>query len=317
MTDSQDHRSDGDYRWTASTSSPYPDAPVVDVGSVEAPPADTVFDDYAPPADLPPWYEDDYYDEDEWDRLPRRTSTAFRVVAFTAVLLVALLVAYSYVKGWIDDQLDPPGDPGSELVIEIPQGTTTNDIARILADEGVVANGTVFRYYLRFKDAPDFQAGVYTFRENSAVWDVRDVLETGPATAPDTRTFITVPEGLTIAEMREVLLGQLPLFDRAELDAALAAPVRPRTLGEDRLFLSYEGVFYPETYDVDRHRDRSGEPASRAGGYTVRRVDHRLAHRGGGQSRRGPSQDRAGHLQPDRERHAAGDRRDRGVRARW
>ena len=113
------------------------------------------------------------------------------------------LTTYSFVKGWVDNQLNPPGEPGIEVTIEIPQGATSDDIARILADNDVVANATVFRYYLRFKSTSDFQAGIYTFQVNSSVWDVKDNLLAGPLEIPDDRFFVTIPEGLTLIEMQE------------------------------------------------------------------------------------------------------------------
>ena len=53
---------------------------------------------------------------------PRRTNTAIRFGIFIGVLLVLSLVTYSFIKGWIDDQLDPPGEPGIAITVEIPQG---------------------------------------------------------------------------------------------------------------------------------------------------------------------------------------------------
>ncbi|GIS55767.1 MAG: hypothetical protein Ct9H90mP30_4520 [Actinomycetota bacterium] len=40
------------------------------------------------PQDLPPWYEDEYYDDRDWERLPRRTSTAIRFGIFIGILLI-------------------------------------------------------------------------------------------------------------------------------------------------------------------------------------------------------------------------------------
>ena len=54
------------------------------------PPAVSQFDpavDFEPPDDLPPWYEDEYYDDRDWERLPRGTSTIFRVMLFLAGFL--------------------------------------------------------------------------------------------------------------------------------------------------------------------------------------------------------------------------------------
>ncbi|GIS39015.1 MAG: hypothetical protein Ct9H90mP11_03350 [Acidimicrobiales bacterium] len=73
------------------------------------------------PQDLPPWYEDEYYDDRDWERLPRRTSRAIRFGIFIGVLLCLSLVTYSFIKGWIDDQLDPPGEPGIPITVEIPR----------------------------------------------------------------------------------------------------------------------------------------------------------------------------------------------------
>ncbi len=203
------------------------------------------------PEDLPPWYEDEYYDDRDWERLPRKTSTALRFGVFIAFLAVLTLVTYNFVRGWLDDQLNPPGEPGMELVIEIPQGATTDDIARILADNEVVANATVFRYYLRFKNASDFQAGIYLFRVNSSAWDVRDNLEAGPIEITEDRYFVTIPEGLTLNEMTQVLLQQLPSFESDELASAINQSKNPESLGEQWQAFYKEGIFFPETYDVD------------------------------------------------------------------
>ena len=202
------------------------------------------------PPDLPPWYEDEYYDDREWERLPRRFNTAFRFGIFATILIIVGFLTYNFVRGWLDEQLDPPGEPGAELVIEIPQGATTDDIARILAENEIVANSTVFRYYLRFKDASDFRAGEYTFQVNSAVWDARESLEKGPIEVVEERFFVTIPEGLTIDEMEQSLLAQIPSFDPIELETAIYASQTPASFGEGWPGYIREGIFFPETYDV-------------------------------------------------------------------
>ena len=202
------------------------------------------------PQDLPPWYEDEYYDDRDWERLPRRTSRAIRFGIFIGVLLGLSLVTYSFIKGWIDDQLDPPGEPGIAITVEIPQGASADDIARILADNDVVANATVFRYYLRFKSASDFQAGIYTFQIKSSAWDVKEILLAGPMEIPDDRFFVTIPEGLTLVEMQETLLSQLPDFNPDELKQAIENSETPSSLGITLSFIK-EGIFFPDTYDVD------------------------------------------------------------------
>lgn len=200
-----------------------------------------------PPGHVPPWHEEDYYEYYDWDTLPGRSSwwTRFAIV----VVLVALVLgaAFFFTNRWVQRQLAPPGGPGQELVITIPQGATTNDIARILADENVVANPTVFRYYLRWKDAGDFQAGQYLLQENMAVWDVKDTLLAGPA--PSETRLVTIPEGLTLEEIQRRLLDQLPEFSVVELEEAVNSG-RVRSVYQP-VFSTLEGVLFPETYQVD------------------------------------------------------------------
>jgi UPF0755 protein len=204
--------------------------------------------EFEPPDDLPPWFEDEYYDDRDWEHLPRRTSTLFRVLLFLAGLAAVLAVSGFYMRGWVDDRLDPPGEPGDVVVLEVPQGASTNDIVRILDEEGVVANGTVFRYYLRYKDAGEFQAGEYTFQTNMAVWDVKTRLEEG---ARILETFsVTVPEGLRVSEIQERLLSQLTTFDAADLRTAFASFRKPRIF-DDQILFSSEGILFPDTYEID------------------------------------------------------------------
>ena len=189
-------------------------------------------------------------DPQDWDWLPRRTSTLTRVLIILASLGVVLLIASLWIKSWIDDRLDPPGEEGAELVVNIPQGASINDIARILQDEGVVANSTVFRYYLRYKDAGDFQAGNYILNENMAVWRAKDVLLAGPAPGPAADALrVLLPEGLTLAQIQAELLAQIPTFNADELARALAFP--PLRSDYQPANSTLEGMLFPDTYLLD------------------------------------------------------------------
>jgi len=189
-------------------------------------------------------------DPQDWDWLPRRTSTLTRMAIILASLGVVVLIAALLIKGWIDDRLDPPGDEGPELVVNVPQGASINDIARILEEDGVVANSTVFRYYLRYKDAGDFQAGNYVLNENMSVWRAKDVLLAGPASGPaDDALRVVLPEGLTLAQVQSELLAQLPTFNPEDLARALAFP--PVRSDYQPANSTLEGMLFPDTYLLD------------------------------------------------------------------
>ena len=97
---------------------------------------------------------------------------------------------------WVQQQLDPPGGPGEEIAIVIPEGASKSQIADQLAVEGVVGNATVFELYARFKGAGNWEAGQYAMRLDSSADDVLAILDDGGGDVPFDQ--VTVPEGLSV-----------------------------------------------------------------------------------------------------------------------
>jgi UPF0755 protein len=171
----------------------------------------------------------------------------FRVVL--GVVVVGLLVLGG-LGVWVQRQIDPGGSPGEVQAIEVPLGSTSSDIGKLLADEGVISSSFVWDWYLRVKGGGPFEAGLYELADNSSMGDVVDLLEAGPK-PPDETTF-TVPEGFTLSETLDRLanpergLG----FDRAELQQLLdSGQVRSEFQPADQP--SNEGILFPETYKVE------------------------------------------------------------------
>ena len=187
-----------------------------------------------------------FFGDDAWIRFRRPWGFWRRVLVLAGGLALVLGGAYWWGNSWLQRQLDPPGEPQGRFRVEIPSGAGVNDIARILANEGVVANATITRLWWR--DAENLQAGDYYFAGNMSVDRARAVLEAGPI--PPAFESITIPEGLWLREIADRLLDSLPEFDPVELQAALSdGRIRSRYMpaGIDSL----EGVLFPDTYQVD------------------------------------------------------------------
>jgi len=196
---------------------------------------------------MSPDFNDPYYDPEEWERLPRRTSFIFRLVLITAIVLLGGGYAYSQASGWLNSQIDPPGLQGGRLVLEIPSGATDSDVMRILADSGVISNSTVAQYWIRANDVGEFQAGDYEFRENSSFDEAVAVLQAGPL--PPVFERLTLPEGLWSGDMRNVMLDNLASLDPGELDEAMNnGVIRSRFQPADVQRL--EGLMFPATYQI-------------------------------------------------------------------
>lgn len=192
-------------------------------------------------------YDDN--DEDDYVELPRTSSRGRRILMVLAGLAVVALVAAVAVGLWVSRQIDPPGDPGEPRDIEIPEGSTSDEIGALLAGEGIITSDFVWEWYLRINGGGPFQAGVYELADDSAMGDVVDILTAGPR-PPEERSF-TMPEGLTVPEIVARLadpekgLG----LDAATLQQLLdSGQVRSTVQPADQP--SNEGILFPETYRV-------------------------------------------------------------------
>ncbi len=186
---------------------------------------------------------------DTYVGVPKETPRYRRLVWILGGVLVFLVLVVGAVALWLGRQVDPPGEPGEEVVLEVGDGSTFTDVAGDLEELGVVSDAMVFRLYARWKGFDEVKAGAYQgLRTNSAMGDVIGVLEEGPA-APPAAAFTTVPEGLRFEELNQRLLDGLPELDEAELAAAygdLESTLRPAGVP------SWEGLLFPDTYRIEQ-----------------------------------------------------------------
>jgi peptidoglycan lytic transglycosylase G len=196
--------------------------------------------------------EDTYYDEHddvEGEEEPRRRGCAI-ALAVLAVLVLAAAVAGWFGWSWVQDEIDPPGPQGEEVLVEVPDGTTTSGVGHAMAEAGVISNARVWDWYTKLRDVGSFQAGTYRMRLNSSFDEAIEDLKAEPL--PPNSTLVTVPEGLTLTQLTQRLVDPtegVPGFTPEGLQAALQDPaMRSAFLPPEQPTL--EGTLFPETYGV-------------------------------------------------------------------
>lgn len=198
--------------------------------------------------------EDDPY-TDDWIEYRSPMGTAKKLLLALIVIVGVLVAAGAGTYLWVQDKIDPPGEPGAEVPLEIPPGSTTEDIGKLLSDNGVIASSSVWNYWTRLKDEGGFQAGFFVFRENSSFDEAVAVLDAGPK--PPELERITIPEGLTITEIVARLADPETGVDRWDAGALQAAidsdEVRSRFQPPEQP--SMEGMLFPDTYEIDDETD--------------------------------------------------------------
>ncbi len=185
----------------------------------------------------------------DWVRVPRTSSLARRALVLFVVFGLVTAVAGISVGRWLHGQVHPPGDHGAPVLFTIEQGQATNTVASNLAAKKVIANATVFRYWLRRQGGDTtFQAGDYDLFERMDYPELLSALRAGPK--PPVQIRVTIPPGLTVTQTKNLLLEKLPGFNDTEIDQALArSQISAAWAPGDMPWR--EGLLFPDTYNVD------------------------------------------------------------------
>ena len=204
-------------------------------------------------------------DRRDWVRMPRRTGPVFRFALVGFVVMIGVFAVYGRVTTWWENQYDPPGEPGSAVEFTIPAGATANDVTQQLFAQDIIANPTLFRYWLSDNADGDFLAGDYScLQENMSFEEAIDCLQ-GEGPVPPKFFSITIPEGLRLEEIIDVLNAENPSFAKADLEADLQAtlvsvgltgtPDKPIPNSPDPTGSGKEGLLFPATYQIDEKKE--------------------------------------------------------------
>lgn len=187
--------------------------------------------------------------------------TVRRIVAII-VLVILLIVgiagfqAYNFVSGALE-----PVDPDSEKVVEVevPIGSNLDGIAELLEKNGIIKDARVYKYYVKFNNESEFQAGTYGLLPSMTLDEITQSLKTGKVYREPLFT-ITVPEGLTLEQIAENVIAKKTDFtaeqfmDKVNEEAYIdELMVKYPTLLTDEIKgkdvrYALEGYLYPATY---------------------------------------------------------------------
>lgn len=136
-----------------------------------------------------------------------RKVVAIIIVSLVLILFVGGISGYIYVKSALK-----PVNPDSkkEINVKIPMGSTTSDIASILEENGIIKDARVFRFYIKFQNESNFQAGNYTFSPSMTLDEIIEALKHGKVLEKPIYT-VTIPEGKTIEQIAEIYANKLPI----------------------------------------------------------------------------------------------------------
>lgn len=177
------------------------------------------------------------------------------VIALVVLAGIGVVAGGSYlgrqVGGLFGSDAEAQSDiePGLDVEVVIPSGASGQDIAAILAAQGVVASATQFEAAVRSADAAgQLRAGTYRLVTGMEPEAVLDVLLVGPAAEV---TRVTIREGLrvpeVIARLAEATGKPESEFEAALIDGTVTTSLRE--IDEEPALADWEGLLFPDTYE--------------------------------------------------------------------
>ncbi|MCH4825673.1 MAG: endolytic transglycosylase MltG [Planococcus sp. (in: firmicutes)] len=186
-----------------------------------------------------------------------------RIVFIIAlVLLIIIGIAGFQTYNYISNALEPV-DPDSEeiITVEVPIGSSLDGIAALLEENGVITDARIYKYYVKFKNESEFQAGTYDLVQSMTLDEITESLKTGKVYHEPLYT-INVPEGLTVEEIAENVIAKKTDYTAEEFLEKIKDPayieelmikfpdlLTDEILGENIRY-ALEGYLFPATYPV-------------------------------------------------------------------
>ncbi|MDI6713001.1 MAG: endolytic transglycosylase MltG [Anaerosomatales bacterium] len=179
----------------------------------------------------------------------KRRKTLFAVFVLGAVLLAVAIPSFAAYTLLLKPETRV--EAGRPVVVEVPEGAGTAEIARVLATAGVVENAQMFRLRARL-DGIDGQLkpGTYELATRMPYDELVKRLLAGP---PLSFVDVTIPEGFTVDQIAARLAEKAGIPSDEFLTLAKAGASR---YADERPYLrevktgSLEGYLFPKTYRI-------------------------------------------------------------------
>lgn len=194
---------------------------------------------------------DDLPDDDrDYVYIPRESGVIRKTLSVLVLMLIVVAVVLGGAGLYVVNQFTGGEKSGDPFTVTIPDGATMAQAADILEEQGVIKNGTVFRYYAKWKNVDSMKAGDYDqLYKGMSIDDTIARMKAGPL--PQRFSNVTFPEGLWQKDIHAKILNAFPEMTETEL--AGAEGFFKLTDGKyHKAGQSLEGFLFPATYRVEK-----------------------------------------------------------------
>lgn len=176
-----------------------------------------------------------------------------KIIRSLIVLILVIGIGYIAVNNYIKSSLEPVDSNSDTFIeIEIPSGSTTGMIAKVLSENNLIKNESVFKYYVKKTHSDSkLKAGVFTLSQSMNVEEIVNNLVNKSQSGSTIN--LTIIEGLTLEDCAKSISSQLGLnYDRLLELMNNADYFRNdfEFLKDNENIKNLQGFLMPETYNV-------------------------------------------------------------------
>lgn len=175
-----------------------------------------------------------------------------KLIAFLLVVVVAF-GAYYFVSGYVKGNLEAVDkEDRTKIVVEIPSGSNTTNIADILFENNLIKDTRTFKYYAKYTEKDSqLKAGTYVLSKSMNVDELLDSLIKGGSSGNTEN--VTIIEGLIIEDAAISIAEQLNLSSEKLVELMSNASLYKNDyefLKDNPEIETLQGYLMPDTYNV-------------------------------------------------------------------
>ena len=181
---------------------------------------------------------------------------------FIFLLLLVSIASIGSGVAWIYLQSPVDSNDTKEIVVEIQNGTGSNQIGRILKEKGLIRSTLMYKLYLKVNNIDDLKASKYTFNKSMSMDEIIKALQEG-VVSNDDALKMTFKDGLRIPDYAKVISKELD----EDYESVMAVMVDKEFMKEliekywfltdsildENIYYPLEGYLAPETYYFDKN----------------------------------------------------------------
>ncbi|MEA5050368.1 MAG: endolytic transglycosylase MltG, partial [Oscillospiraceae bacterium] len=187
----------------------------------------------------------------------KKKKKKFGAGAIALLVLLALAIAGIGTAIWVVSEIggDRNASFAREFTIEVPDGASTTDIAKLLKQNGLISSVNVFKLYCRLKNADGtFQLGEHTFNARMGYSEIVNSLQTMVVEPVKTYT-LTIPDGKTALwiamRVESATDGAVSVDDfiKACNEDTFDVSFFDQISSDPNKFIKLDGFLWPDTYE--------------------------------------------------------------------